>query len=91
MNTLPNANKMKHYRYHRNFGHTTEDYWVLKDKIEELVQADHLCRFVQRSQEDQKHRIDEGRTLDRWEERAKEMVGIKGKGVIVDMLESYVA
>jgi len=45
-NTPHNAYQTKHCRYYRNFGHTTEDCWALKDKIEELVQAGHLRRFV---------------------------------------------
>jgi len=61
-NTPPNADKTKHCRYHRNFGHTTEDCWALKDKIEELVQAGHLHRFVQGNQEDRRPRVDERRT-----------------------------
>ncbi|KAG4967843.1 hypothetical protein JHK87_033494 [Glycine soja] len=32
--------KIKHYRYNRNHGHNTEDCWALKDKIEELIQAE---------------------------------------------------
>jgi len=30
------------FLYHRNYGHTTEGFQVLKDKIEEIVQADGL-------------------------------------------------
>ena len=40
--TPPNADSTKHCRYHRNYGHTMEDYFSLKDKIEELIQAGHL-------------------------------------------------
>ncbi|XP_020202426.1 uncharacterized protein LOC109788172 [Cajanus cajan] len=43
-----NADKSKHCRYHRNHGHTTEEFWSLKDKIEELIQAGHLGQYVQR-------------------------------------------
>jgi len=46
--TPPNADTTKHYRYHRNYGHTTEECFTLKDKIEELIQAEHLRRFVKR-------------------------------------------
>jgi len=46
--TPPNANTTKHCWYHRNYGHTTEDCFTLKDKIEELIQAGHLRRFVKR-------------------------------------------
>ncbi|XP_020208423.1 uncharacterized protein LOC109793373 [Cajanus cajan] len=45
-----NADKSKHYRYHRNHGHTTEECWSLKDKIEELIQAGHLGQYIQRVQ-----------------------------------------
>jgi len=48
MPTPPNANTTKHYRYHRNFGHTAKDCFTLKDKIDELIQAGHLRRFVKR-------------------------------------------
>ncbi|KAG5085806.1 hypothetical protein JHK82_053203 [Glycine max] len=40
----------KYYRYHHSYGHNAEDYWALKDKIEELIQArrkssdQRLCR-----------------------------------------------
>ena len=44
--TPPNADTGKHCQYHRNYGHTTEGCQALKDKIEELVQADHLRKFV---------------------------------------------
>jgi len=56
----PNVDQTKNFRYHRNFGHTTERCWALKDKIEELVQVGHLCRFVQSNQEDKKPLTDEG-------------------------------
>ncbi|XP_027922692.1 uncharacterized protein LOC114180581 [Vigna unguiculata] len=46
--TPPNADTTKHCRYHRNYGHTTEECFTLKDKIEELIQAGHLRRFVKR-------------------------------------------
>ena len=54
--TPQSADQTKHCRYHLNFGHTTEDCWALKDKIEELIQAGHLRRFVQTSREDGKKR-----------------------------------
>jgi len=46
VSTPPNADTTKHCRYHRNYGHTTDDCFTLKDKIEELIQAGHLRRFV---------------------------------------------
>ena len=46
--TPPNANTTKHCRYHQNYGHTTEECFTLKDKIEELIQVGHLRRFVKR-------------------------------------------
>jgi len=46
--TPPNADMTKYCRYHRNYGHTTEDYKALQDKIEELVYAGHFCRFIRR-------------------------------------------
>ena len=44
--TPPNADTSKRCQYHRNYGHTTEGCQELKDKIEELVQAGHLRKFV---------------------------------------------
>jgi len=38
----------KYCRYHRNHGHTTEDYKALQDKIEELVRASHFRRFIRK-------------------------------------------
>ncbi|XP_014499028.1 uncharacterized protein LOC106760112 [Vigna radiata var. radiata] len=46
--TPARADESKHCRYHQNRGHTTEDCITLKDKLEALVQAGHLQRFVQR-------------------------------------------
>ena len=34
------------FLYHRNYGHTTEGFQVLKDKIEEIVQADGLVSLA---------------------------------------------
>jgi len=48
VSTPPNADTTKHCQYHRNYGHTTEDCFTLKDKIEELIQAGHLRRFMER-------------------------------------------
>ncbi|XP_068486851.1 uncharacterized protein [Phaseolus vulgaris] len=41
-----NADRRKQCRYHQNVGHSTEECQALKDKIEELIQAGHLRRFV---------------------------------------------
>ena len=38
----------KYCRYHRNHGHTIENYKALQDKIEELVRAGHFRRFIRR-------------------------------------------
>ncbi|XP_017431862.1 uncharacterized protein LOC108339233 [Vigna angularis] len=40
------ADGTKHCTYHLNIGHNTEDCTVLKDKVEELIRAGHLKRFV---------------------------------------------
>ncbi|XP_027941019.1 uncharacterized protein LOC114194807 [Vigna unguiculata] len=48
MTTPPNADMTKYCRYHRNHGHTTKDCKALQDKIEELVRAGHVRRFVHR-------------------------------------------
>ncbi|KAG4962935.1 hypothetical protein JHK82_039614 [Glycine max] len=39
----PGLDRIKHCKYHRSYGHNTEDYWTLKDKIEELMQAGYLA------------------------------------------------
>jgi len=44
--TPPNADTGKRCQYHRNYDHTTKGCQALKDKIEELVQAGHLRKFV---------------------------------------------
>lgn len=47
--TPPGADASKYCRYHQNMGHTTEDCSTLKDKLESLIQAGHLQKFVQRN------------------------------------------
>lgn len=42
----PNADPDKYCKYHNNHGHTTEECVNLKNKIEELIQAGHLCQYV---------------------------------------------
>jgi len=37
-----NADRRKQCWYHRNCGHSTEECYTLKDKIEELIQAENL-------------------------------------------------
>ena len=44
--TPPNADIVKRCQYHCNYGHTTDSCQALSNKIEELVQAGHLCKFV---------------------------------------------
>ncbi|XP_020218749.1 uncharacterized protein LOC109801982 [Cajanus cajan] len=46
--TPNSADKSKHYRYHRNHGHITEECRTLRDRIEELIQAGHLGQYIQR-------------------------------------------
>jgi len=46
-----NADRSKRCRYHKNTGHFTEECQALKDKIEELIQAGHLRRFVRGTRE----------------------------------------
>jgi len=36
----------KHCQYHRNYDHTTEGCQALNDRIEELIQAGHLRKFI---------------------------------------------
>lgn len=45
------ADESKFCRYHQNMGRTTKDCNTLKDKLESLVQAGHLQKFVQRGQQ----------------------------------------
>ncbi|XP_047163508.1 uncharacterized protein LOC124833152 [Vigna umbellata] len=40
------ADETKHCTYHLNIGHTTKDCTVLRDKVEELIWAGHLRKFV---------------------------------------------
>ena len=65
-NKPPNADTTRQCRYHGNFGHSTEECTALQDKIEELIQAGHLQRFVVRENE---NRPGEAR---RYEARRKE-------------------
>ena len=44
--TPPNADTTKCCQYHRNYSHMTKGCQALRDKIEELVQAGHLRKFV---------------------------------------------
>ena len=44
----PNTNMTKYCKYHRNNGHTTNDCKAWQDKIEELIWAGHLMRFLKR-------------------------------------------
>ena len=44
-----NVGRSKKCRYHKNTGHSTEECQELKDKIEELIQAGHLRRFMRGS------------------------------------------
>ncbi|XP_020211736.1 uncharacterized protein LOC109796476 [Cajanus cajan] len=64
-----NADKSKHCRYHRNYGHTTKECWSLKDKIEELIQAAQLGQFVQRGQASRGGFRGRGRGRDRYSNR----------------------
>ncbi|XP_020210703.1 uncharacterized protein LOC109795571 [Cajanus cajan] len=64
-----NADKSKHCRYHRNHGHTTEECWSLKDKIEELIQAGHLGQYIQRGQASHGRGRGRGRYSNRYQGR----------------------
>jgi len=57
-----NADRRKQCRYHQNVGHSTEECQALKDKIEELIQARHLRRFV-RNGRDPPRRADPPRRM----------------------------
>ncbi|XP_064963274.1 uncharacterized protein LOC135611567 [Musa acuminata AAA Group] len=45
------ANQSKHYRFHEQSGHDTEDCRELKWQIEELVHGGHLNRYIRRNRE----------------------------------------
>ena len=47
VSTVRYASTAKHCRFYQNYGHTTEECVTLRDRIEELIQAGHLKRFVQ--------------------------------------------
>ena len=44
----PNVDMTKYCRYHRNNGHTIDEYKALQYKIEELVRVGHFRRFIRR-------------------------------------------
>ena len=43
---LAKRNMKKYYRYHRDYGHDTEECYQLKDEIEALIRRGHLRRYV---------------------------------------------
>jgi len=45
--TPKDADTTKHCHFHQNYGHATDECVALKDRIEELIQAGYLRRFVQ--------------------------------------------
>ncbi|KAL5142306.1 hypothetical protein HKD37_09G025514 [Glycine soja] len=49
----PRSDATKYCRYHCGIGHNTKDCWALKDKIEELIQAEYLAQFVKRPDSNQ--------------------------------------
>jgi len=57
-----NVDRRKQCQYHQNAGHSTEECQALKDKIEELIQAGHLRRFV-RNGRDPPRRADPPRRM----------------------------
>ncbi|XP_017420381.1 uncharacterized protein LOC108330404 [Vigna angularis] len=44
--TPSGADGSKHYAYHKNMGHTTEECVTLKDKTEELIRAGKLKKYI---------------------------------------------
>ncbi|XP_017410260.1 uncharacterized protein LOC108322623 [Vigna angularis] len=44
--TPSGADESKHYAYHKNMGHTTEECITLKDKIEQLIQVGKLKKYI---------------------------------------------
>ncbi|XP_052736709.1 uncharacterized protein LOC128197899 [Vigna angularis] len=44
--TAKNADRSKHCAYHKNMGHNTKECWTLRDKIEELIRAGKLKKYV---------------------------------------------
>ncbi|XP_017423571.1 uncharacterized protein LOC108332776 [Vigna angularis] len=44
--TPSGTDRSKHYAYHKKMGHTTEECVTLKDKIEELIRARQLKKYI---------------------------------------------
>ena len=62
LSTPRNTDTSKHCRYHQNYGHSTDECWALKDKIEELIQVGHLRRFIQNKTKRSPRRSQRGRS-----------------------------
>ena len=49
LHSSPNVrDKRKYYRFHKDHGHYTKDYWDLKEQIEELIWKGNLQKFVKK-------------------------------------------
>jgi len=75
----PNDDPNKYCRFHRNYGHTTKECIVLKDKIKELIQVGHLRQYVQRSQLERYERREQLSKRDKQREKKRE--DGKGRGL----------
>ena len=51
LHSSPNVcDKKKYYRFHRDYGHYTEDCWDLKEQIEELIRKGKLQKYVKKGE-----------------------------------------
>ena len=50
MTNLDKRARDKYYRFNRDYGHNTEDFYDQKRQIEELIKQEKLQRFVERDQ-----------------------------------------
>ncbi|RZR80977.1 hypothetical protein BHM03_00007115 [Ensete ventricosum] len=45
----------RYYRFHRDYGHDTEECYDLKNQIKDLIHRSHLDRFIRKSREPSLH------------------------------------
>ncbi|KAG5010118.1 hypothetical protein AAZX31_07G149400 [Glycine max] len=76
--TPPMVDKQKHYHFHQNYDHTTEECTTLKDKIKDLIRDGHLKDFLHKPPA----------TKNSYDHRRNHVRTIEGKiPNVVDMIE----